>query len=97
MADATPGQWIGELFRPTYSFTVEDVLSYQEDGPIKSKIKRVPAFDPEAIQEVYEKVRVMNILGNEIKKQTREMEVAELAGKFPSYRYEIIAMLSLII
>ncbi len=76
-----PGQWIGELFRPTYSFTVEDVLAPQDEGPIKSKIKRVAAFDPDAIQQVYEKVRIMNILENEIKQQTRQREIAELAGE----------------
>lgn len=77
----TAGQWIAELFQPAFSFAVDDVAALQEEGPIKSKIKRAPAFDPEAIQKVYEKVRVMNILDAEMKQQTWDREIAELTGE----------------
>ncbi|XP_071085674.1 tropomyosin-like isoform X2 [Haliotis cracherodii] len=77
----TAGQWIAELFQPAFSFAVDDVAALQEEGPIKSKIKRAPAFDPEAIQKVYEKVRVMNILDAEMKQQTWDREIAELTAQ----------------
>ncbi|XP_046571775.1 uncharacterized protein LOC124279939 [Haliotis rubra] len=77
----TTGQWIAELFQPAFPITVDDVAALQDEGPIKSKIKRVPAFDPEAIQKVYEKVRVMNILDAEMKQQTWDREIAELSAQ----------------
>ena len=75
MAERSAGQWIGELFQPTFNFTVDDILAGKaEDVEIKSKIKLARAFDPEAIHEVYEKVRVMTALDEELKQQTLKRE-----------------------
>ncbi|XP_041347340.1 sodium channel and clathrin linker 1-like isoform X2 [Gigantopelta aegis] len=93
MADHSAGQWIGELFQPSYNFTVDDILAGKaEDVEIKSKIKLARAFDPAAIHEVYEKVRVMTAIDDELKLQTLMREergtcpddADKLAGKTES-------------
>lgn len=70
--------WIGELFTPTLDVEVGELLGNVEDeGPIQSKIKHVAAFDPEAIRQVYERVRVMMALDEEMKKSDKQRKQKE--------------------
>lgn len=70
--------WVGELFTPTLDVEVEELLgNVEDDSPIQSKIKHVAAFDPEAIKQVYERVRVMMALDEEMKKSDKQRKQEE--------------------
>ncbi|XP_033760501.1 myosin-8-like isoform X2 [Pecten maximus] len=64
--------WVGELFAPAVDVTVKDLLGEktpEEETVIKARIKHVSAFDPEAIRKVYERVRLMSVMDDEMKAQ----------------------------
>ncbi|XP_069104755.1 coiled-coil domain-containing protein 160 homolog [Argopecten irradians] len=68
--------WVGELFAPAVDVSVKDLLGEktpEEETVIKAKIKHVSSFDPEAIRKVYERVRLMSVMDDEMKSQ-QQME-----------------------
>ena len=73
--------WVAELFAPSFDITVKDVLEDKtDDAEIKSKIKRVSAFDPEAIKKVYERVHMMTVLDEEMRRQQVEGTATAVQG-----------------
>ncbi|XP_021351519.1 rho-associated protein kinase 2-like [Mizuhopecten yessoensis] len=75
--------WVGELFAPAVDVTVKDLLGEktpEEETVIKSRIKHVSAFDPEAVRRVYERVHLMSVMDEEMKAQ-KQSEAENLASK----------------
>ncbi|XP_064615299.1 coiled-coil domain-containing protein 160 homolog isoform X2 [Liolophura sinensis] len=67
--------WVESLFPPAYGVTLNEVLEGRmpDDEEHESRrVQRVSAYNPEAIQNVYEKVRMTMALGKEIKKQNQQ-------------------------
>ncbi|KAK7090330.1 coiled-coil domain-containing protein 160-like isoform X2 [Littorina saxatilis] len=63
------GDWILELFSPTYAnaaAVLDGKHEVTEEGP---RIKMVSAFDPQSIKNVYERVHMMIKLEEELKKE----------------------------
>lgn len=67
-----PGDWILELFAPSYA-RAADVLEgkheVKEEGP---RIKVVSALDPQSIHNVYERVHMMIKMDEELKKEKEQ-------------------------
>lgn len=77
-ASKRAGDWILELFAPTY-INAADVLEGKhevvEEAP---RLKIVSAFDPQSIKEVYDRVHMMIKMDEELKKQ--KAQAAETGG-----------------
>lgn len=71
----TNAHWVESLFPPAYGVTLNDVMGGRmpdDDDYESRRVQRVSAYNPEAIQNVYEKVRMTMALGEEIKKQHQQ-------------------------
>ncbi|XP_060563348.1 coiled-coil domain-containing protein 160 homolog isoform X2 [Ruditapes philippinarum] len=64
--------WVGDLFEPVFGATIEDLVSHEEDPKNKPRVKHISVHDPEAVRKVYEKVHMMTVLDEEMRKQQRE-------------------------
>ncbi|KAK6166064.1 hypothetical protein SNE40_022844 [Patella caerulea] len=80
ISDSVPGKWIADLFSPT--FDMEAVIrAAKDDGEIDTKINRWNALDAENIQQIYQKVRLMNLLDEEIQRQNCERQGLTVSRK----------------
>lgn len=61
--------WVGELFEPTFGATIEDLVAHDEDPENKPRVKHISVHDPDAVRKVYEKVHMMTVLEEEMKRQ----------------------------
>ncbi|XP_050417940.1 rho-associated protein kinase 1 [Patella vulgata] len=73
ISDSVPGKWIADLFSPTFDMEVV-IRAAKDGGEMDTKINRWNALDAENIQQIYQKVRLMKLLDEEIQKQNCERQ-----------------------
>ncbi|XP_045200205.2 cingulin-like [Mercenaria mercenaria] len=64
--------WVGELFEPAFGATIEDLVAHEEEPKNKPRVKHISVHDPEAVRKVYEKVHMMTVLDEEMRRQQKE-------------------------
>ncbi|KAL8625035.1 hypothetical protein ACOMHN_012044 [Nucella lapillus] len=67
-----PGDWILELFAPSYARAADVLEGKHEVKEEGRRIKVVSALDPQSIQEVYERVHAMIKMEEELKKEKEQ-------------------------
>lgn len=84
--------WVGELFKPAFGATIEDLVAHEEEPKNKPRVKHISVHDPEAVQQVYQRVHMMTVLDEEMRKQRREqgaksvLKTADKAGHHPELK-----------
>ncbi|XP_076435854.1 uncharacterized protein LOC143275549 [Babylonia areolata] len=68
-----PGDWILELFAPSYARAADVLEGKHEVKEEASRIRRVTAFDPQSIKNVYERVYTMIKMDEELKKEKAQV------------------------
>lgn len=69
-----PGDWILDLFAPTYANAVDALEGKDAVAEESRKVKFVSAFDPESIRNVYERVHTMIKLDEALKKEAKDVK-----------------------
>ena len=69
-ASHKPGDWILDLFSPSYAHAADVFEGKHEVKEEGRKIKVVSAFDPESIKNVYERVHMMLKMDEEVKNRS---------------------------
>ena len=85
-ASKRAGDWILELFAPTYAHAA-DVLEGKHEEEDTPRVKIVSAFDPQSIKDVYDRVHMMIKMDEELKKQKAQAaEAGEAECCLVNYR-----------
>lgn len=75
MSSTTKGEWhdwVGELFEPAFGATIDDLVAHEEEAKNKPRVKHISVYDPEAVRKVYERVHMMTVLDEEMRRQKAE-------------------------